>query len=267
MLNTEEPWNVVAQGYAETTSKVFEGYAKAAIDLTQLNSNSHILDVACGPGTLPLLVHDKCQSIKAIDFSENMVSIFNAAIAEASIDNIDVTCADAQNLPYADETFDVVFSMFGFMFFPDRGKGYSEIYRTLKSGGEVVISSWAPVADSPALQMMFGAVRAMNPEIPEPQTVIDSLENDVFFKNELEQAGFKDVAIHRVTEKYYIDSVDAIWDELVKGSAPVAMMKKNMPLDVWVEREKIALSFLKDSLTELPTCLTSDALLGYGKKI
>ncbi|MDH5389181.1 MAG: methyltransferase domain-containing protein [Gammaproteobacteria bacterium] len=266
MLNTEIPWNLVAEGYAETTSKMFEGYAKAAINLTKMNSGSHVLDVACGPGTLPMLIHKRCQTVKAIDFADQMVSIFRNAISNASIDNIDVTCGDAQNLPYEDESFDIAFSMFGLMFFPDRSKGYSEIYRTLKPGGEVVISSWAPVADSPAMKMMFGAVRALNPEIPEPQTVIDSLENDSYFKNELEQAGFRNIVIHRITEEYYIDSIAKLWEELVKGSAPIAMMKKNMSPEAWKEKEEIALGFITNSLPELPVSLTSDAWLGYGIK-
>jgi len=266
MLNTKTPWNMVAEGYAQTTSKIFEGYARAAVNLTNLHSGSHILDVACGPGTLPLLVHKQCQSVTAIDFAERMVTILKDAISAASIDNIDVNCGDAQNLPYEDATFDTAFSMFGLMFFPDRSKGYAEIFRTLKPEGEVVISSWAPVADSPAMQIMFGAIRAMNPDIPEPQTVIDSLENDLFFKNELEQAGFRNVVIHRVTEGYHIDSITGLWNELVKGSAPVTMMKNIMPTEVWIEKEKIALEFLTSELTELPVTLTSDAWLGYGRK-
>lgn len=266
MLNTELPWNIVAEGYAETTSKIFEGYAKAAINLTKMNSESHVLDVACGPGTLPLLTYNQCRSIKAIDFSEKMVSVFNRTISEASINNIDVICGDAQNLPYENESFDIAFSMFGLMFFSDRSKGYAEIYRTLKPGGEVVISSWAPVSDSPAQQLMFGAIRAMNPDIPKPQTVIDSLENDKFFKSELEQAGFRDVVIHRAAEDYQINSVAETWDELVKGSAPIAMMKNKMPPELWKDKEEIAIDFLKNSLPKLPVALASNAWLAYGVK-
>lgn len=266
MLQTNMPWNLVAQGYAATTSKMFEAYAKAAIELTHIHSGSHVLDVACGPGTLPLLLHPNCQSIKAIDFAEQMISLFQKAIDDAAIGNIELTCGDGQNLPYPDNSFDAAFSMFGLMFFPDRGQGYAEIYRTLKPGGEVVISSWAPVADSPAMQLMFGAVRKLNPDIPEPQTVIESLENDEFFKNELTTAGFKNVVIHRVTQQYLIESVEKLWQELVMGSAPIAMMKSSMPTDVWQEKEAATLSFLRESLPTLPTALSSDAWLGYGVK-
>lgn len=266
MFSTNAPWNLVAQGYANTSGKVFEGFAKAALDLTHINATSHVLDVACGPGTLPLLAHMRCKSIKAIDFAENMVSIFQSAIDKAQIQNIEVCCGDGQALPFDDDSFDAAFSMFGLMFFPERGKGYAEIYRTLKPGGEVVISSWAPVADSPGMQVMFGAVRKLNPDIPEPQTVIDSLENDAFFKSELETAGFRNVSIHRVTQPYSIESADSLWQELLQGSAPIVMLKKNLPEDVWQEREAEALAFLRHSLPQVPTSLSSDAWLGYAQK-
>jgi len=266
MFSTNDPWNIVAQGYANTRGKVFEGFAKAALELTKIDANSHVLDVACGPGTLPMLAHTRCKSIKAIDFAENMVSIFQSDVDKAKIDNIEVCCGDGQALPFANESFDVAFSLFGLMFFPDRAKGYAEIYRTLKPGGEVVISSWAPVADSPGMQVMFGAVRKLNPDIPEPKTMIDSLENDAFFEAELESAGFRNVRIHRVSQDYSIESVDGLWQELVQSSAPIVMLKKNLPAEIWQKREAEALSFLKQSLPQLPTSLSSDAWLGYGQK-
>lgn len=266
MLDTTTPWDMVAEGYAQTTKELFRPYAEAAIHMAKLNTDSHILDVACGPGTLSLLAKNQVKSIDAIDFSESMVSIFEDSIKQQGIEHIKTHCGDAQVLPYADNIYDAAFSMFGLMFFPDRAKGYSEIYRTLKPGGRVIISSWAPVAQSSAMQTMFGAVRAMKPEIPEPQTVIDSLENPEFFKHELEKAGFKNCSVEVVTGQYPVNELEQFWNDMLKGSAPIVMMKNSMPEEEWIEKERIALDFLKTKLTDLPTVLTSDALLGYGIK-
>jgi hypothetical protein len=51
---------------------------------------------------------------------------------------------------------------------------------------------------SPAMQMMFGSIRAINPSIPEPQKSIDTLENPDVFKLEMQDAGFREVKIHKV---------------------------------------------------------------------
>lgn len=51
-LSASEPWNLVADGYAETTMQVFTQYAEEAIAACGLKRGAVVLDVACGPGTM-----------------------------------------------------------------------------------------------------------------------------------------------------------------------------------------------------------------------
>jgi len=266
MLSTVAPWDMVAEGYAKTTMKLFQGYVERAIELAELSEESCILDVACGPGTLALQAANLVSSVHAIDFSEAMIAILQAHIGSNKIGNIETTCGDGQDLPYEDDLFDVAFSMFGLMFFPDRKRGYSEIYRTLKPGGKILVSSWAPVSRSPAMQAMFGAVRAMKPEIPEPQTNMESLENPDFLKNELTNAGFRDIEVHSVTKTFPVISIETFWRDMLEGSAPILMMKNSMQPSEWKEKEKIALQHLESTITTVPSSLSSDAWFGYGIK-
>lgn len=266
MLSTAIPWDRVAEGYTQTTMKYFRCYAEKALEIACVNEQSDILDVACGPGTLPLLAAHKVKSVTAVDFSELMLEQFKKALNEHSANNIQIHCCDGQALPFSDEQFDAAFSMFGLMFFPDRAKGYAEIFRTLRPGGKVVISSWAPVADSPAMQTMFGAIKTINPDMSEPQTEIESLENPAFFKSELQAAGFKHVEIHSVVGEYPINDVATFWSDIVRGSAPIVMMKQAMSSDEWQKKERHALAYLSERLSTLPTVLTARAWLGYGLK-
>ena len=265
ILSSVAPWDMVAEGYSEVTMKLFQGYADEAIGQVDLDAESHVLDIACGPGTLALTVAQKTRSVSAIDFSRAMVDILDSTISHQSIDNIETFCGDAQSLPYKENTFDAAFSMFGLMFFPDRNKGYSEIYRTLKPGGKTVISSWAPTQDSPVMMALFGALKAINPDLPEPQTDVDSLENPALFKTELVEAGFKGVEVLPVTQVIEVDSIEEFWEDMVKGSAPVVMMKNSMPGDVWQEKTKVALDYLHKTMDTLTT-LTASAWLGVGVK-
>lgn len=266
MLSEVTPWDMVAEGYSETTMKMFQGYAETALAQVALDEDSHVLDVACGPGTLTLNVAPDVSSVKAIDFSPSMIDILNDTIKREGITNIETTCGDGQALPYPDNTFDAAFSMFGLMFFPDRMKGYKEILRTLKPGGKTVISSWAPTEQSPLQMAIFGALRAIKPDLPEPQTVIDSLENPEFFKNEMTEAGFKDVEVLLVSKNAQVDSVEKFWNDMVKGSAPIVMMKNSMPDDQWQQKNRIAIDYLQETLGDTPTTLSADAWYGMGIK-
>jgi ubiquinone/menaquinone biosynthesis C-methylase UbiE len=267
MLSAIEPWDLVADGYAETTMQMLAQYAEEAIAASHLKPGAKILDVACGPGTLALMVAREAGSVHGIDFSAPMLDIFRQYIARHGYNNIAVQHGDAQTLPYADNTFDAAFSMFGLMFFPDRCKGFAEIYRTLKPGGTIAVTSWAPIDRSPAMQLMFGAIRAIKPEIPEPQKSIDTLENPDVFKQEMQDAGFRDVKIQSVTRfAFPVVSIPKFWEDMVKGSAPIQMMKKAMGEAAWKEKEGLAIRYLEERLTGLPIRLSSDAWLGVGFK-
>jgi ubiquinone/menaquinone biosynthesis C-methylase UbiE len=267
MLSAIEPWELVANGYAETTMQMLAQYADEAIAASHLKPGAKILDVACGPGTLALMVARNAGSVHGIDFSAPMLDIFRQHVEHAGYNNITILHGDAQTLPYADNTFDAAFSMFGLMFFPDRRKGFAEIHRTLKPGGTIAVTSWAPIDRSPAMQMMFGAIRTINPGIPEPKRSIDTLENPDVFKQEMQEAGFRDVQIQSVTRfAFPVITIPKFWDDMVKGSAPIMMMKKNMGESAWKDKEGLAIRYLEEKLTELPTRLSSDAWLGLGVK-
>ena len=261
-----EPWDLVADGYAETTMQMLAQYAEEAITASVLKRGSTILDVACGPGTLALMVAREAGHVHGIDFSASMLAIFRKNVARAGYDNITVRHGDAQALPYTDGMFDAAFSMFGLMFFPDRSKGFAEIYRTLKQGGSIAVTSWAPLDQSPAMQIMFGALRAIKPDLPEPQRAIASLENPEVFKQELLDAGFRNVEIRSVTKAFPVASIPEFWESMVKGSAPIQMLKKNMGESAWRENETLAIKYLEDKIPSTPTALTSDAWLGLGIK-
>ncbi|MGV8933072.1 MAG: class I SAM-dependent methyltransferase [Gallionellaceae bacterium] len=260
-LSTPGPWNLVADGYAETTAQLLSQYAEEAIAASRIIDSATILDVACGPGSLSLRLAMNAASVHCIDFSETMLAIFRQKIEQAGMENIFVRQGDAQELPYADDMFDAAFSNFGLMFFPCRHKGFAEIYRTLKSGGSVAVTSWAPIDQSPALQTMFGALRIMNPALPEPQRAVASLENPDVFRQELLDAGFKNVQLKCVTKYFPVESIPAFWDAMVKGSAPIQMLKKGMGAALWQEKEMLALNWLQDQLPSTPTSLSSDAWL------
>ena len=266
MLSTSEPWNLVADDYAETTMQMLAQYAEAAVAASALKPGATVLDVACGPGTLALMIAREVGEVHGIDFSEPMLAIFRQHAAREGHSNITIRHGDAQTLPYPDAMFDAAFSMFGLMFFPDRRKGFAEIHRTLKPGGTIAVTSWAPVDQSPAMQTMFGALRAIKPDLPEPQRSIATLENPEVFKQEMLDAGFREVEIRSVTKPFPVASIPEFWESMIKGSAPIQMLKKSMGESAWREKEILALEYLENKLPSTPTTLTSDAWLGLGIK-
>lgn len=266
MLSKPEPWNLVAEGYAKSTMMMLAPYAEVAIESLGDAASGKVLDVACGPGTASLLLAKQACEVHAIDFSEAMLAVMNEKIKANNRHNIYPQLGEGQAMVFKDETFDAALSMFGLMFFPNRYQGFSELYRVLKKHGRVAVTSWAPIDQSPAMQLMFGALRVIKPDLPQPKMAVDSLENPEQFEKEMQEAGFHQIQVKRVRKDFPVVSVDAFWEGMIKGSAPIKMMRKGMGEERWQERERLALLYLKKELAHAPETLSSDAWLGTGVK-
>jgi len=265
-LGTPVPWNIVAEGYKKSAMPMLAFYSEEALKRVSLSKESRILDVACGPGTLSLMAAERVKEVQSIDFSENMVTLFNRRLEEEGIRNASVRLGDGQNLPFEDNFFDAAFSMFGLIFFPDRGKGFAEIFRTLKPGGQIAVSSWGPMENSPVMQALSGALKEMDPDLLPPGKDFASLEDPKIFSRELENAGFSQINVTLVTRIVPIESVELFWEKMKEASVPVLMLRKKMGEALWAEKESAAVDYLKKVIPKRPTELPSQAWLGIGRK-
>jgi len=266
-LATPEPWTLVSRGYADGTKPFFEQYCHEALRISGYDGSGKVLDVACGPGTLSLLIHKTAHNIQAIDFSQGMLDCFNQEILYHGIQNIRTCLMDGQNLTFADNEFNWAYSIFGLMFFPDRVKGFREIYRTLKPGGRAVVTSWAPVSDSTLMQMIFGTIGAGFSLAQENKSSsLLNLEDPDHFKHEMQQAGFAHVAVTHFDGSWVVTDIEEFLDWIVQGSAPVVILKHELDQQEWRAKRALMRDWLAKKLPVLPTTLHSRAYIGAGEK-
>ena len=266
-MSSPDPWNMVAEGYVTDTRPIFEQYCHKAIELSGLEAGDKVLDVACGPGTMSLLLKDIASDIQAIDFSRSMLDCFDREIERLRIANIKTHLMDGQNLEFGDSGFDRVFSIFGLMFFPDRMKGFRELHRVLRPGGVATVTSWAPVSESAGMSLVFGAMHEAFPRKPESNSKATlNLEDPEHFRKEMSDAGFRDVAVTDFDGYWQVNNVEEFFDSIVRGSAPIVMIKNRLSEPEWTEKRNVMLDYMKSRLTELPASLNSRAYIATGIK-
>lgn len=105
--------------------------------------------------------------------------------------------ADAMNLPFGDNTFDMVVCQFGAMFFPDRVRAYSEAHRVLRTRGHFIFSVWDGISENEFADTITNALAARFPADPPrflartPHGYHDSAR----IRSDLNRAGFSRIAI------------------------------------------------------------------------
>ena len=112
--------------------------------LANLQASDSVLDVACGFGNTAITARMLGAKVTGIDITPKLLTLAKEEEKIAGISGIEWKEGDAENLPYEDESFDVVLSTFGHIFAPNQELAGKEMIRVLKKGGRLGFTSWPP---------------------------------------------------------------------------------------------------------------------------
>ncbi|QUS38536.1 class I SAM-dependent methyltransferase [Tardiphaga alba] len=112
-------------------------------DAIDIRAHERVLDVAAGNGNATLAAARHYADVTSTDY---VSALLQRGQERARAERLDVTFkeADAENLPFADGTFDVALSTFGVMFTPNQEKAASEMSRVVRRGGRIGLANWTP---------------------------------------------------------------------------------------------------------------------------
>jgi ubiquinone/menaquinone biosynthesis C-methylase UbiE len=108
-----------------------------------IRSYQKVLDVAAGNGNVSLAAARRWCDVVATDYVPKLLDRARER-ADAERLSIEFQQADAEHLPFSDDSFDVVVSNFGVMFTPDQDRAAAEMVRVCKSGGKIGLANWTP---------------------------------------------------------------------------------------------------------------------------
>lgn len=112
--------------------------------LANLQASDSVLDVACGFGNTAITARMLGAKVTGIDITPKLLTLAKEEEKIAGISGIEWKEGDAENLPYEDESFDVVLSTFGHIFAPNQELAGKEMIRVLKKSGRLGFTSWPP---------------------------------------------------------------------------------------------------------------------------
>jgi ubiquinone/menaquinone biosynthesis C-methylase UbiE len=123
---------------------IFAPYAAEVARRARMFMPGHVLETAAGTGVVTDALHRALPDaeIIATDLNPPMLEL---AAARVRSDKVSFEVADAQELRFADASFDLVVCQFGVMFFPDKVRGNSEARRVLRDGGHYLLVIWDKV--------------------------------------------------------------------------------------------------------------------------
>ena len=224
--------------------------------LVNVQASDLVLDVACGYGNTAITARIMGAKVTGIDITPKLLALAKEEEKTARISGIEWKEGDVENLPFENESFDVVLSTFGHIFAPNQELAGKEITRVLKKGGRLGFTSWPPEL---AVGKLSEIVSKYNP-LPlseafspynwgEPEKVKRLLP------------GIEDIFFERGTINIAILSPNHYWQETITKAG--FMIQVVNTLKKQHNNEKIEL-FRKDYVKTLQQYITDNVLrMGY----
>jgi ubiquinone/menaquinone biosynthesis C-methylase UbiE len=197
-----------------------EPHATELAQRCRLQAGSEVLDVAAGTGNFAIAAARLGANVVATDLTPAMIKLGRARSLEEGL-TIEWLEADAEALPFPDERFDVVASVFGAMFAPDPDVAAAELFRVTKRGGLVAMANYGPKGFLPRFTALM-ATRgpAPPPGMPSP---FDWGDTDTLHKR---FAGLTaKIEVYPQALTFEFKSPEAGWEFWERTNPPLAALK------------------------------------------
>ena len=197
---------------------LFEPYALDLASRLQDKKYPDILEIACGTGrvTAHLARSVKHDTLTATDLNPDMIEVAKKIIGD---DQIKWMTVDAMELPFTDNSFDLVVIQFGIMFFPDKQKGLNEACRVLRPGGKLLFNTWDKSENVPAI---YTGRKVIESYFGEDPPMFYNIPFSMHDENELKRlttvAGFKEVKVSLVKKEGVSSSAAQLATGIVEGN-------------------------------------------------
>jgi ubiquinone/menaquinone biosynthesis C-methylase UbiE len=132
-----EPFSAVASHTAEDSLQLLG-------DTIQVNAQDEVLDVACGPGIVSCWLARSTRSVTGTDLVPAMLDQARRRQADAGLDNLQWCLADANQLPFPENSFTCVVTRYSFHHFLDPQLVLREMARVCRPGGRIAVADVTP---------------------------------------------------------------------------------------------------------------------------
>ena len=145
---------------------IFEPYALDIAQRVAALQPSRLLEIAAGTGVVTRQLAQALPDTTSIIATDLNQPMLDHASAIGTARAVEWRQADAMQLPFADESFDVVVCQFGVMFFPDKAKAFAEARRVLRAGGHFIFNAWDAIEQNEFADAVTRALEAPFPADP-----------------------------------------------------------------------------------------------------
>ena len=167
-LKAATAYNAASDHFDDEPLGFWKKYGERTIERLALRPGSRVLDVGCGTGASALAAADRVGPsgrVIGVDLADRLLKIAGQKAASRNLGNAEFQLGDMERLGYPDRRFDAVICVFAIFFVPDMAKQLRELWRMVRSDGQLAITTWGPRVMEPAANVFWSAVEELRPDL------------------------------------------------------------------------------------------------------
>jgi len=161
-------YNAAADHFDAAPLAFWDRYGRRTVERLQLATGAQVLDVGCGSGASALPAAERVGPtgcVIGVDLAESLLRLGREKARQRGLGNIAFRCDDMTALGFEDGRFDAVVCVFAIFFVPDMARQVAELWRLVRPGGRLAITTWGPRMFEPGSSAWWAAVTRFRPDL------------------------------------------------------------------------------------------------------
>ncbi|OAI27650.1 ubiquinone biosynthesis protein UbiE [Methylosinus sp. R-45379] len=207
-------YNAAADYFDHPVSSFWHRFGRETVARLDLRPGACVLDVCSGSGGSALPAAERVGPkgrVIAVDLAERLIALAASKAQSKGLETIEFRVADMLALGYPDDAFDAVICVFGVFFVPDMTGAVRELWRMVRPGGRLAITTWGPDLFEPANSAFWNAIRQERPDLFQGFNPWDRISQPAGLQEMLAAAGVSDADIAAEAGRHPLQSPDDWW--------------------------------------------------------
>jgi ubiquinone/menaquinone biosynthesis C-methylase UbiE len=196
LARSEAVFNSASDTFDHPALSFWNRFGQGTVDRLGLHPGNSVLDLCCGTGAsaLPAAVAvGETGRVLAIDIAEALLELGRRKARH--LPQVEFCRGDFETLGLPDASFDAVVCVFGIFFVPDMDAAVRELWRMVRPGGKLAITSWGQQVFEPANRVFWQALGAERPDLVKQFTPWDRISDPQDLQALLETNGAQPVQV------------------------------------------------------------------------
>jgi ubiquinone/menaquinone biosynthesis C-methylase UbiE len=207
-------YNAAADTYDDAANSFWDRFGRRTVDRLALAPGARVLDVCCGSGASAIPAAravGPTGSVLGIDLAQRMLEIARRKAAQQGLRHVEFRTGDLLALGLPEATFDAAICVFGIFFVPDMAAAVRALWRVVRPGGRLAVTTWGPDFFEPASTAFWDAVRDVAPALHKGFNPWDRITDPASLRELFAEAGIASCEAVAEAGEHPIPSPDAWW--------------------------------------------------------